>query len=179
MKNERRGHLYLRDSKVMDSNQSSPNLLLIERNLQAARGGTGRRKRQAKWIFHRGKEKRWIQNMYMDRREGWWYGRRRNILRRKEQESSIVIIKRVKVVIMQMGKTLQLEVSKRWIYMEWCVQKAWQRERNVIFSWTFVHVPHHYRYHRYSFLFSSASSLSWNSTVVACKLSRTPFRVVI
>lgn len=60
MKNERRGHLYSRDSKVMDSNQSSPNLLLIERNLQAARRGRGRRKREAKWIFHRGKEKRRI-----------------------------------------------------------------------------------------------------------------------
>lgn len=70
-KNERRGHLYLRDSKVMDSNQSSPNLLLIERNLQAARGGTGRRKREAKWIFHRGKEKRRNTEYKHGRREGW------------------------------------------------------------------------------------------------------------
>lgn len=39
-------HLYLRDSKVMDSDQSSPNRLLVERNLQAAGGGTeGERER--------------------------------------------------------------------------------------------------------------------------------------
>lgn len=33
MKKERRQHLYLRDSKVMDGNQSSPDLLRIVRNL--------------------------------------------------------------------------------------------------------------------------------------------------
>lgn len=38
-------HLYLRNSKVMDSDQSSPNRLLIERYLKAAGGGRGRRKR--------------------------------------------------------------------------------------------------------------------------------------
>ena len=44
--NERKEHLYLRDSKVMDSDQSSPDRLLIERYLSAAGGGTGRRKTQ-------------------------------------------------------------------------------------------------------------------------------------
>lgn len=33
LKKERRQHLYSRDSKVMDSNQSSPDLLRIVRNL--------------------------------------------------------------------------------------------------------------------------------------------------
>lgn len=33
MKKERRQHLYLRDSKVMDGNQSTPDLLRIVRNL--------------------------------------------------------------------------------------------------------------------------------------------------
>ncbi len=44
--NERKEHLYLRNGKVMDSDQSSPNRLLIERYLYAAGGGTGRRKRE-------------------------------------------------------------------------------------------------------------------------------------
>lgn len=39
MKKERREHLYLRDSKVMDGNQSAPDLLRIVRNLYAAGWG--------------------------------------------------------------------------------------------------------------------------------------------
>lgn len=35
MKKEKRKHLYLRDSKVMDGNQCSPDLLRIVRNLWA------------------------------------------------------------------------------------------------------------------------------------------------
>lgn len=44
MKKERRQHLYLRDSKVMDGNQSSSDLLRIVRNLQE---GWSRRRRKS------------------------------------------------------------------------------------------------------------------------------------
>lgn len=38
----------MRDSKVMDGNQSSPDLLLIVRNLQAAGGGRRKEKEKGK-----------------------------------------------------------------------------------------------------------------------------------
>lgn len=45
---ERKEHLYLRNSKVMDSDQSSPYRLLIERYLYAAGGGHGKEKEKGK-----------------------------------------------------------------------------------------------------------------------------------
>lgn len=53
MKKERRQHLYLRDSKVMDGNQCSSDLLRIVRNLLA--GWSRKQEKEPVWMQYQRK----------------------------------------------------------------------------------------------------------------------------